>query len=159
MSSVLLLSPPRELALDTVEPRRARLRDHVTARVRAHSLDRRLAAGVPPERSAALSLRARRLIDPSTAQTLSRALCALVRDARAWAVPRGRMPARLQAVRELGDEIEDLARRLVAPPLAVQGVALVRLLVTDGRGPLYSFRASEDLASAVRRARAALEVL
>jgi hypothetical protein len=50
-----------------------------------------------------------------------------------------RMPTRSDAVRNAGAELDDLARRLVAPhPPAVRGIALVNLLVTDGTGPLYS---------------------
>jgi len=161
MRPVLLLTPACPRHADVIEPRRVRLRDRVSARVRAHSLDRRLAEGVPPEREAALTLRARRLVDPGTAALLSRSLRRVVRDA---VVPRRTlptgMPTRRGAVRDAAAEIDDLARRLVAPePAAVVGIAQVGLLISDGTGPLYSALAPEDLVAAVRRARAALELV
>ena len=83
-----------------------------------------------------------------------------VREAYEHRPPHGKMPVRLPAVRRSAAELEDLARRLVAPrPAAVRGIAQVRLLLTDGTGPLYSSRTGEDLAAAVRRARAALELV
>jgi hypothetical protein len=160
MNSVLLLTPAFGPHADVVEPRRIRLRDRIAARLRAHTLDAALAAGVPPERSAALALRARRLVEPRTAALFARALHRVLRDA--W-MPHGlpaRMPTRRDAVRDVGDEIDDLARRLVAPsPPALRGIAQVGLLISDGTGPLYSSAAAEDLLAAVRRARAALEVV
>ena len=160
MSSIVLIAPPAACHADAVEPRRSRLRDRLTARLRANGLDRRLADGVPPERSAALSLRARRLIEPPVAATMARALHRIVREAHEHRLPHATMPVRLLAVRRSAAELEDLARRLVAPrPAAVRGIAQVRLLLTDGTGPLYSSRTGEDLAAAVRRARAALELV
>jgi hypothetical protein len=160
MNSVLLLTPAFGPHADVVEPRRIRLRDRIAARLRANSLDAALAAGVPPERSAALALRARRLVEPRTAALFARALHRVLRDA--W-MPHGlpaRMPTRRGAVRDVGAEIDDLARRLVAPsPPAVRGIAQVGLLISDGTGPLYSSAAGEELLAAVRRARAALEIV
>jgi hypothetical protein len=145
---------------DALQARRVRLGDRLAARLRANALDRRLADGVPPERSAALSLRARRLIEPPMAAMLARALHRLVREAGEHRTDRGRMPARMAAVRATTADLEDLARRLVAAgPAAARGIAQVRLLLTDGTGPLYSETAGEDLAAAVRRARAALELV
>ena len=159
MNSVLLLTPAFAPHADVVEPRRIRLRDRVVARLRAHSLDRSLAAGVPPERSAALALRARRLVEPRMAALLARALQRVLRDASMPDAMPARMPTRRAAVRDAAAEIDDLARRLVAPtPPAVRGIAQVGLLISDGTGPLYSSLAGEDLLAAVRRARAALEV-
>ena len=66
---------------DVIEPRRVRLRDRVQARLRANRLDRALAEGVPPERSVALALRARRLVEPAVATTLARAIQRVLRDA------------------------------------------------------------------------------
>src|ERR1700710_2660503 len=81
MTSVLLLTPPWAPHADVIEPRRVRLRARVQARLRANGLDRALAEGVPPERSAALALRARRLVDPALAATLARAIQRVLRDA------------------------------------------------------------------------------
>jgi hypothetical protein len=157
---VLLLSPTSALRPDVFEPRRVRFRDRIAARLRAHALDRQLADGVPPERGAALSLRARRLIEPGFAAVLAHGLTRIVREARTRELPRGRVAFRLSAVREVADELDELAVRLLGlRPVAVRGVAHVNLLLTDGTGPLYSSGAREDLVGAVRRARAALELL
>jgi len=159
MNSVLLLTPACAAHADVIEPRRVRLRDRVIARLRAHTLDAALAEGTPPERNAALALRARRLVDPKTPALLARALQRVLRDAWLPQIMPARMPTRRDAVRAAAAEIDDLARRLVAPaPPAVRGIAQVGLLVSDGTGPLYSSRGGEDLVAAVRRARAALEV-
>ena len=160
MTSVLLLTPACAPHADVVEPRRARLRDRVEARVRSHHLDRRLADGVPPERSAALSLRARRLTEPGFAAFLARRLQAVVHEAVLRRVPRAQIAVRLGAVADLAAEIDELARRLVAPRApALRGLAQVSVLLGDGSGPLYSSLAEEDLGGAVRRARAALELV
>src|SRR5689334_8210387 len=140
MTSVLLLTPACGVHLDVVEPRPVRLRDRIVARVRAFDLDRRLAEGVPPERSAPLALRARRLVEPRYGERLARRLHGVVNEA-IFGGPRRRasIPLRLDAVAAVSDEIDDLARRLVAPgAAAVRGIALVGLLLCDGAGPLYS---------------------
>jgi hypothetical protein len=160
MTSVLLLSPAHGLHADAVEPRRVHFRDRIAARLRAFDLDRRLADGVPPERGAALALRARRLVDPRYGERLARRLRVILHEARFGLVRRGSMPVRLDAVAEASAEIDDLARRLSAPgAAAVAGIAQVALLLCDGAGPLYSSRSGEDLGAAVRRARAALELI
>jgi hypothetical protein len=160
MTSVLLLTPAHDVALDAVEPRPVRLKDRIAARLRAFDLDRRLADGVPPERSAALALRARRLVDPRYAQRLARRLQAVVHEAVFGRTRRASIPVRLDAVLAVSSEIDDLARRLGAPgAAAVRGIAQVALLLSDGAGPLYSSRSGEDLGAAVRRARAALELV
>ncbi len=160
MTSVLLLTPACARHADVVEPRRVRLRDRIETRVRTHHLDRRLADGVPPERSAALSLRARRLAQPAFAAFLARRVHEIVREAVLHRVPRAQIAVRLGAVAELSAELDELARRLVAPrPAAVQGLAQVSVLLGEGSGPLYSSLAGEDLGAAVRRARAALELV
>jgi hypothetical protein len=145
MTSVLLLTPACARHADVVEPRRVRLRDRVEARVRAHHLDRQLADGVPPERGAALSLRARRLAGPGFAAFLARRLQEIVREAVRRRVPRGQIAVRLGAVADVAAELDELAQ--------------VSVLLGDGSGPLYSSLAGEDLGAAVRRARAALELV
>jgi hypothetical protein len=160
MTSVLLLTPACARHADVVEPRRVRLRDRVEARVRTHHLDRQLADGVPPERSAALSLRARRLVEPGFERVLGRRLHEIVREAVLRRVPRAQVAVRLAAVADLTAEFDELARRLLAPrPAAVRGIAQISVLLREGSGPLYSSRADEDLGAAVRRARAALELV
>jgi hypothetical protein len=159
-SSVVLLTPVRGVVSDVLEPRRVRLRDRLVARLRTYHLDRRLAAGVPPERSAALSLRAARLIHPSMGKALASRLQTIVAEADGRLLPRARIAARRRAVFEAAHELDALARRLAgAEPRAARGVAQARLLLVEGGGPLYSHRSGEDLTAVVRRARAALELI
>jgi hypothetical protein len=42
-------------------------------------------------------------------------------------------------------------------PVSAHGVALVRLLLRDGSGPLFRYESRDDLTSQVRRAIAALD--
>ena len=42
-------------------------------------------------------------------------------------------------------------------PVSARGVALVRLLLRDGSGPLFRYESREDLAAQVRRAVDALD--
>ena len=157
---MILLTEARGVAGVILEPRRVRRRDRVVARLRAHHLDRRLAAGVPPERSAALSLRAARLIDPGVGAALARRFETVVAEADGRLLPRARVATRRRAVFEAAPDLDALARRLAGPePRAARGVAQARLLLVEGAGPLYSHRCGEDLTAAVRRARAALELI
>jgi hypothetical protein len=159
-SSVLLLTDVRGGAGEVLEPRRVRLRDRLIARLRTYHLDRRLAAGVPPERSAALSLRAAQLIDPAVGARIGRRLQTVVAEADGRLLPRARVAVRRRAVFEAADALDALARRLAGPePRAARGVAQARLLLVEGGGPLYWERSGEDLGAAVRRARAALELI
>jgi hypothetical protein len=157
MSELLLLTTHD--TTDHVEVRRARWRDRVVARLRAGWLDRELAAGVAPETDAALALRAQRLIGPGPRRALGRQVERLVRDAHSvghWVV--APIPPRRREVLDASDDLNALADRLLAPdPVAVRGVAQVRVLLSDGSGPLYFFGASERLRSAVRRALRSLE--
>src|ERR1700750_2996676 len=99
MTSVLLLTPAWAPHADVIEPRRVRVRDRITARLRANRLDRELADGVPPERSAALALRARGLVAPALATTLARAIRRVLSDAWHPEPMPARMPTRSDAVR------------------------------------------------------------
>ena len=57
----------------------------------------------------------------------------------------------LSRVREAQPELEDLIDRLLAPvPVPARGVALVRLLLRDGAGPLFRYESEADLCQQVR---------
>src|SRR5262245_34413522 len=104
MTSVLLLTPAWAPHADVIEPRRVRARDRIRARLAANRLDRDLAGGVAPERSVALALRARRLVDPAFAATLARAIQRILSDAWHPEPMPARMPTRGDAVRNAGAE-------------------------------------------------------
>jgi hypothetical protein len=154
MSTLLLASG------DAVVGRRVGLRDRLMARLQARALDRQLARGVAPETCGALALRARTLIGPSARAALARQLRRVVSDVRGGHVWLSRVAVRRPAVLDAADELEVLADRLVAPgPVDVRGVAEVQLLLTDGTGPLYFPRETEELRARLADALSRLEVL
>src|SRR5437763_1008326 len=68
----------------------ARIRDRAAARLRAGRLDLELARGAPPESTAALALRARRLTSLGCRRSIAETYLRLIRDARESARPRPR---------------------------------------------------------------------
>jgi hypothetical protein len=145
---------------DGVIARRVRLRDRLAARWRAGSLDRSLAGGVLPASHPALALRAHALIGPKVRAGLAEHVRRIVRDARVGSrsLP-ARIPTRRREVIASARELEALADRLLAPgPVSAHGVAQVRVLLTDGLGPLYHHEATDDLRGAVTRALRDLDV-
>src|SRR5437764_14461704 len=68
----------------------ARIRDRAAARLRAGRLDLELARGAPPESTAALALRARRLTSLGCRRSIAETYLRLIRHARTSARPRAR---------------------------------------------------------------------
>jgi hypothetical protein len=102
------------------------IRDRVAARLCARRLDQHLAAGVHPEATPALALRARRLTAPPRRRLMADGYHRLPLKAR------GRLD-------RVGTELERLAATLESPaPVAARGAAQAWLLLTDGTGPLYN---------------------
>lgn len=138
--------------------KRVRPWDRMVTRCLAARLDRELAAGVAPDSSAVLALRAQRVTRPGArrdlAESVERALVVGMRPAAA------RSPAVLlcrDKVREAAGELRELVGCLVAPgPVPARGVALVRILLSDGGGPLYRSHSTCDLRARVREAAEAL---
>ena len=79
---------PRENSGELLLTRRARLRERIAARWRAHSLDAQLERGVAPEAGAALALRAHDLGEPRMRLALARGVQQALDDARS---PSGRV--------------------------------------------------------------------
>jgi hypothetical protein len=155
MSTLVLLASG-----ETVIGRRAGLRDRLIAWLRAGSLDRQLARGVAPETGGPLTLRARALIGPSARSSLARQLRRVVSDARGDHVWLTRIPVRRREVLAAADALDVLADRLAAPgPVDVRGVAQVRVLLSDGCGPLYFRGATDELHARVAQALSRLDVL
>jgi hypothetical protein len=140
--------------------RHAWRRERMAAQFTPSRLDRALAAGAPPEASAVLALRARRLASPHLRLVYARSLQRLLRSADA---PSSMLSAhtsavRLDRVRAAHDELELLVARLTArAPVSSRGVALVSVMLGDGAGPLYSPGSHADLAVVVLGAVRALE--
>jgi hypothetical protein len=144
---------------DGLVVRCARPRDRLVARFRAGHLDEELARGVAPEASAPLVLRAQTLIAPSTRAGLAHQIDQILREAVSgyvWVI--SRVAPRRREVLDAAEELDALARRLVAPgPVSAGGVAQVRLLLSDGCGPLYFHGANDTLRTLVSAALDGLE--
>jgi hypothetical protein len=138
--------------------KRVRPWDRMLTRCLAARLDRELAAGVAPDSSAALALRAQRLTRSSTrrdfAESVERVVAAGMRPAAARSAA---VPVCRDKVREAAGELRELVGCLVAPgPVPARGVALVRVLLSDGGGPLYRGHSACDLRARVGEASEAL---
>lgn len=155
----LVILRPQTSANAVLVARRARLRERLASRLRATWLDVELARGVPPEARAALALRAQTLGEQRTRQALAQSLRHILDDARQGSPPRRGQIATVRInVLAAADQLEQLIERLLEPGiLAARGLAQVRVLLTDGAGPLYFRGASQDLSSAAVRALTQLE--
>jgi hypothetical protein len=115
-------------------------------------LDRQMAAGRPRDATAALALRAAQLTHPRTRKQIARHLRGTVEyvdrlgSRRGFstvvierrAVADGRMP-----ILRLAERLEDTT------PASPKGVALARVLLTDGLGPLFNRHSEQSVAEAV----------
>jgi hypothetical protein len=126
---------------------------------RAARLDRQLAEGASPVASAALTVHARRITATRGRARVAAGLERVRRDALA---PRPGYSATIRPHRREAlaarTVLDALVRRLRAPErVSARGVALLRVLLTDGSSALY--RPGEDgaLGSALRSAAIALE--
>ena len=138
--------------------RHVRVRDRLTARLRAGTLDRQLAEGAAPETSVALSLHASRVYEPSQRHFLARSLIRLADSSDAPSA-RFRVPVDHEALRRAYHELEAIADRLNRDgPVSVQGVARIRLLLADGTGPLFRAARPEQLRRELQSALAALDL-
>jgi hypothetical protein len=129
-------------------------RDRTVARWRPRPLDEALAAGTPPEASAALALRAQRLTEPGQRRSIAQALRTVLQEAREGPRPsRVRIVPSRSRVAAAGAELAGLADALADPgPVAARGAAEALLLLTDGTGPLYNPRRGSSLRTSAFRA-------
>ena len=99
--------------------------ERVAARVRATRLDRYLAAGVSPDSSAALALRAQALVRPSMRRALARGVQRLLAEAASEAPPRcigARVWVRPERILRVADELRLLIDHLLTPgPVSARG--------------------------------------
>ena len=155
----LVILRPEKSANSVLVARRARFRERLASRLGATWLDVELARGVPPEARAALALRAQVLGEPRTRQALAQSLRHILDNARQGSPPRRGQIATLRAdVLAAADQVEQLIERLLEPGiLAARGLAQVRVILSDGGGPLYFRSASQDLKAAAVRALTHLE--
>jgi hypothetical protein len=128
-------------------------------RWRGAQLDRHLAGGASADASAALTLRAKRITDRRGRARVAAGLARVRRDAHAS------RPGVSAAVRPHRGEVlaartvlDTLERRLAARErVTARGVALLRVLLTDGSSALYRPGEPGALGSELRAAAAALE--
>jgi len=157
--AVVLLADPD----GGVYPHRVTLRDRLSARMHAERWDQALARGSSPEGSAPLALHAQALASEACRRELAAGLSRILEDAEGGRVPDwNALGPRHHSAHVLcaRREIEALVGLLLAPaPVSTRGVARVRLLVTDGGGPLYRRTDPTALADELTRAARALDPL
>jgi hypothetical protein len=152
---LLLLDVDKRLIARAATPRERWL-----ARICAARLDRALARGASPDTSAVLALRARALLLPQVQRELAQQVARVLAEGTD-PTPRvrgSRVPVRRNSVRATAHLFRELVDRLSgAGPLSVEGIAMVRNLLTDGAGPIYHPGPAGELRGALDRALAALE--
>jgi hypothetical protein len=123
------------------------------ALLRAPSLDRQLAAGVPTWRSPQHAARALQLTSARRRRAAARSLEELVERSEAR-MPRGRSaaipPCREQVRDALGEIMAISARLRSAEPVDARGVAVLRALLADGGGPCFIRSRTDALTDALR---------
>lgn len=147
---------------DSVTARHPTVRERFVTRLCAGKLDRELARGACPEMSATLALRAYALVRLKERQDLADRLAEIVFEAEA--PPRCRrgcqVPIQRARVLEAAENFRALIDTLRAPcPLPARGIASVRLLLSDGCGPLHHPGSNESLGAIVDRVVTELEPL
>jgi hypothetical protein len=144
-----------QLAREGRQPR-APLGLRMLVRLRATSLDARLADGANPLADRSLGLRARQLQDRAMRHRLAFAIDTILRDAYApTTLARTRRAAPLNAgtIRAAEPDLRALAARLRDPgPVVERGVAMTSVLLRDGNGPLFDRDATLPLTYCVRMA-------
>jgi hypothetical protein len=119
--------------------RRCRRLWRLSVWLRSAGLDRALAAGVPPDSSVALSLRAHDLLSSSVRQQLAGELRGMIAAAGR---PRGcfdpAVPLARSSILACREMIEELAARLEDPePVDVHGIAQTHVMLRSGGSPMF----------------------
>jgi len=132
---------------------RPRLRDRLLVRWRASTLDARLASGRPAECSRPMAVRADQLVEPTARAELADCW----QNVLGTATRVGGTGLRVPVVRSRVLAAEREIRRMIAAlrtaaPVPARGVAIARLLLIDGTGPLYNVRSARHLHVAVSEA-------
>lgn len=129
--------------------------ERALVRLRTGSLDRRLATGDPPESDPLLALRAVVLVRPDMrlrfAQSLQQVMHEVVEPGRRrWPILSA---VARENIRYATDALVTLVEGLLSPsPVSACGVARVKILLTDGAGPLYYPGSLNELRCAVQAA-------
>jgi hypothetical protein len=154
MSSIELSHPHTAARKPPVRPfRRLRVFVH------RGRLDRLIADGRDPTTDPQLSLRAAQLGRPALRATLARSLLNAVRSIDNSATsrfPSPHIPVAAASVRACSPELYDLARALTDVSAHARGVAITRVLITDGGSALYESGPADRLRKVLVAARSAL---
>ena len=112
---------------------------HVTARLRAYQLDRQLAVGVPAPAGSALAIHEARVTSMAERESIAWALRRAVHDARTGSPPlSARIPVHFNNIAAAADLIDTITLRLHSPrPVSARGMARLRVVLSDGCGPMY----------------------
>ena len=131
----------------------------LVTRVRLHAtrLDGEIADGADPMETGERAARAAQLLQPRMRNGLARGLRRAVLEARRTACVRSSaVHVARSAVWSCAPSLLQLAAELGDGGLRPRGVALTRLLLSDGTGPLYCARTEAELRAAIDEIRAAL---
>ena len=124
---------------------RVGLLDRLAARLQAPALYGALAAGAA-QRDAATALHARRLCSRSMRERLAGALFTVIAEGAYGRRARAKVPWRARACGVPRTSSPGWWTSWLQPgPVDPAGVAQVRLLLSDGGGPLYNPRSDDDL--------------
>jgi hypothetical protein len=120
---------------------RPSLAARVTARLRAYQYDRQLAVGVPAPAGSALAVHQARLTSLAEREAVALALRLAVHDAHAGLPPfSSRIPLHPSNIAAAEDLIATITLRLHSPrPVSARGMARLRLVLSDGCGPMYRY--------------------
>jgi hypothetical protein len=147
-----LAARPRPREADAAPGWSARL----SARFFAARYDQELDSGVNPLPGTALAVHCARLASAAERADLARALRLAAADAAVGAWTNPRVPVHRDAVKQAADVVEEVLSKLDEPQgVRVRGMARLRMLLSDGRGPLYR-SGSGSLNAALRGVLAAL---
>ncbi|HTC69133.1 MAG TPA: hypothetical protein VK662_06150 [Acidothermaceae bacterium] len=140
--------------------RRVRRSDRIAARLLAPSLDRQLAAGRAPESTQLLATRAAQLADLETRRQLARDFDHLLESAHRPGVARSPRAVALRgSITDVEPDLRDMLITMTALlPTSARGVAMARILLTDGTGPLFNPHCSTNLRDAIHDVTAQLDL-
>ena len=114
----------------------------LAARARAGKYDRLLSVGVTPEPGTALAAHRARLTSTAERDAIARSLRRAVHDAHDHAptMSSARIPLNIPNITAAEELIDRVMQRLQSPrPIGALGMARLRLILSDGAGPLYQF--------------------
>ena len=120
---------------------RVRFGTRVIARVLAGKFDRMLAVGVPAPQGSALAVHAARLMSVHEREVVARSLRRTVDDAYSRnALRTSRTALHVPNIKAAKDRIDQVTLRLHSPrPVTARGIARLRVLLSDGAGPMYRY--------------------